>query len=101
MRATLIVILDIRDEHAPQMPFIPQEQPIKTLFAYGPNPSLSEGDGVWCLKRSVNNLDALCCEDRIEGAGEFRVMVVNEIPDGQTRLIEFPEQLPGLLCHPS
>jgi hypothetical protein len=81
MGATKVVILDVLDEHTPQMPFIPHEQPIQALLAYGSYPSLSEGVSVWRVKRGGNNLDPLRGENRIEGAGEFRVMVVNEIVD--------------------
>ncbi len=101
MRATKVVILDVLDEHTPQMPFIPQEQPmIQALLAYSSYPALSKGVGVRSMARGVKNLDALRGENRIKRVCEFRVMVVNEIADGQARIVEFPEQPLSLLGHP-
>src|SRR5690349_9768504 len=101
MRATKGVILDLLDQHAPQMTLILDEQPIQARHADRSYAVLGECVGAGSVKRRVNNLDALRSEQCIEGVCECRVMVMNEIVDRQARIVEFPQQLPSLLGHPS
>lgn len=97
----IVVIIDELMQNTPQMRSIEDEDMIQALFPGSPDPAFSISIGIRCSKRGVNDMEAFRLEDSVKGLGELAVIVVDQEVKGASVIIEFPDQLSGLLRDPN
>ncbi len=100
MRSTLVVVVTVVSENSSQVRLIQDNEPIQTLLAQCPNPSLRIGIGIRRATRRPNDFYSFGLEHRIESSGEFRVPIMDQETYRQLVLVQGPGQLPRLLGHP-
>lgn len=100
MRSPFIVKLRIFSQYPVEMPFVENKQMIQTFFPDCSYPPLSDGVGIRCPVRSLQDSQAFRLKYRIKDTGKFCVPIMNE----RSRLRGFPFALPDhlscLLSHP-
>src|SRR6266511_3555067 len=81
MRPLVVVVVDIPTEHPVEMPPGEDEHPIRALSPHGSHPSLRHGVGPGGPDGSADHADVFGPPDVVEGPGELRVPVTDEVPD--------------------
>ena len=100
VRTMTVVVVDIDPEHTLQVPSPDDQQPVKALGPDRPDPSLREGVRVGRLHRRQQPLGAVRAAHVIEARGELRVAVAEHKAQSSPSLVEYQEQVPGLLGDP-
>src|SRR5512132_3895658 len=100
VRTMTVVVVDIDPEHTLQVPSPDDQQPVKALGPDRPYPSLRQGVRVGRLYRRDQHLGAVRAEHVIEARGELRVAVAEHKAQSSPSLVEYQEQVPGLLGDP-
>ena len=96
-----VVVLDVNAEDVLELAATEDQQPVKALTADAADPALHVCARVRRPHRRLNDLDRLPCQQRVEVLGELRVSVVDEELNVPVAVIEFHQQVAGLLKHPS
>ena len=76
-----VVVGNVDPKNPLQMSAVEHERPVEALGPDGPDPSFGEGVRPRSLDRSVDDLDALACEHRVEAGGVLRVLVPDQEPE--------------------
>jgi hypothetical protein len=100
VRTMTVVVVDIDPKHLLQVPSPDDQQPVKTLGPDRPDPSLREGVRVGRLHRGDQHLGPVRAEHIIKATGELRVTVAEHKAQSSPSLVEYQEQVPGLLGDP-
>ena len=100
VRTMTVVVIDIDPKHLLQVPSPDDQQPVKTLGPDRPDPSLREGVRVGRLHRGDQHLGPVRAEHIIKATGELRVTVAEHKAQSSPSLVEYQEQVPGLLGDP-
>ncbi len=58
MRPLLVVVLHELGQHGPKMLLVKDDEMVETLSAQGPDHSLRDGVGLWCMDRAGDSVDA-------------------------------------------
>lgn len=82
------------------MSSIQDQDVIQALFPDYSNPPFCMRICVGCPKRGVHDMVTFRRKDSAKGLGELSVIVMDQEAKGGFRIIEFPNQLPGLLSDP-
>jgi hypothetical protein len=81
LRSLVVVVPRILVENTFKVTPTPDQYPVQALLPYGSSyPPLGERVGVRRLDRRRDDLDAVGCEDFVEGTGELAVAVAKEEP---------------------
>ena len=80
LRPLVVVVPLVLVEDPRKLASTPDQHPVQALLPDRPHPPLSERVGVRRLDRGLDNLDAVGCEDVVEGTGELAITVTNEEP---------------------
>ena len=78
VRSMLVVVREVFIEHQSQVAFAIDQQPIGALAAQCADPALADRVCRWCLDRGLDDLDAVCFEDRVEAGGVLGVAVSDQ-----------------------
>src|SRR5829696_6756742 len=95
-----VVVLDVEVQDVTKLPPPGDQEVVQALLAYGANPALGDGVGVWGLDRRQDDLGADRAPVVVEGSGELAVSVVDQEPDGRGIVFESDEEVTGLLGDP-
>ena len=95
-----VVVLDVFGDQAFELLLVPDDGAVEELSADGADPSFGECVGYGCADRGLEDLEAFCSEDLVEGVDELASPIANE----GTRIGEpvgvAEEELAGCLCGP-
>jgi hypothetical protein len=80
VRSLVVIVPHVLVEDLLKVASTPDQHPVQTLLSNRPYPPLSDGVGIRCLDRRLDDLDTVGGEDIVEGAGELAVSVPNEEP---------------------
>jgi len=100
MRAMAVVVRHVGPEHPVQVPAPEDQHPVKTLRSDGADPALGEGVRIRRSDRAEDHRCPFRAEDLVEGAGELRVPVVGQEPNGRRAAVAVDGQVPRLLGDP-
>jgi hypothetical protein len=78
MRAVVIAVSGVLDQHLLEMSAPEDEEPIGALSADGPDESLGERVRSWCSNGCLDDPDPLRAKHLVETRGELRVFVPDE-----------------------
>jgi hypothetical protein len=97
----LVEVADVDAEDALELAATEDQKTVEALSAHAANPAFGVGARARRLDGRSNDLDASAAEDRVEGAAEFRVSVVDqEVRARGGAVIEIHQQVTRLLNHP-
>jgi Integrase core domain len=95
-----VVMIGVLAQHRHEVPTSDDEHPVQALAADRTHPPLRVGIRPWRPHRRAQHVDALGCEDGVEGAGELGVPIAEQQPEAAGTVFELHEQVAGLLRHP-
>jgi hypothetical protein len=93
-------MLDVDAEDVFELAAAEDQQPVEAFAADCADPALHVRVRIRRLHRRPGHLDLLARQERIEGARELRVSVVDHEPHPPVAVIELHQQVAGLLQHP-
>ena len=83
------------------MGLVQDENMIQTLFADSSDPALRVSICIGRLEGSGNDNHTYASEDGVESIAELAVIVADQEAHGEFTIIELPNDLSGLLGHPT
>ena len=89
-----VVVLDVLAEHGFEVMSSEDEHAVEALSPGGAHESLGDGVRPWRPDRGLDDPDALCGEDGVEGSAELCVSVIDEKLDRVRLVAQFGR--PGL-----
>src|SRR5258706_10549275 len=95
-----VVVLDVAAQDVTQMPVAGDEDPVGALAANRCDPPFCEGVYPGRLRRGGHNVDAGEGEHGVEGGGELRVAVPDQVGESAPGLLQVRGQVSGLLDGP-
>jgi hypothetical protein len=95
-----VVMMLVRRQHAAQMAFVVDQEPVRAFAADGADPAFGDRVRPWCADRCPDHPDTQRGEHLIEHSGELRVTVPDEEPHLFGPLAQAHDQVAGLLGDP-
>lgn len=100
MRPMGVVVVGELDEHRLEMATSEDKHEIQALTPHSADDALAHSVGAWGAYGALEDLDACCFEDVIEGEGELRVPIADQELDRWGSIEPARGDIAGLLGHP-
>ena len=100
MGTMLVVVTCVDAQHVGELPLAEDQDPVEAFAPDGAHPALEVGVRRRRLERSSDHADPLGREDRVEGARELLVAVMDQEAHPPATVAELHQHAPGLLQHP-
>ena len=100
VRPGRVVVLDELGEHALEMAFVSDEQPVEALAPSSANESFSEGVGTRRADRRLDDPSTNASEDLIERPDELGVSIADQEFDYSALVLESHDEIARLLSDP-
>ena len=91
---------DVLRENPFQENLIQDQNVIQTLFSDSSDPALNERIRIWGLIGCGNHVDTFGLKKNIESCAKASIVVADQQTKGGFLIIQFPNELPGLLGGP-
>jgi hypothetical protein len=98
MRPLRVVVTHIGAEHVLELAAVEDQQPVEALAPYAADPALNVSVRVRRPHRRPDHSDPFALADRVEGAAELRVSVVDQEPRLPPAIIEVDQQVARVGC---
>lgn len=100
MRPACIVISGVFAQNRPQMVLAQDDDAVQTFFPNGAHPALGECVGIRRRERDGDDVGTDGLEYLVKPFGELRIVIMDQLADGELPLFKRPGHLPRLLDHP-
>lgn len=90
----------VHQQDVGELPLAEDQDPVEAFVPDGADPALEVGVRRRRLERSSDHAGPLGREDRVEGARELLVAVMDQEAHRLATVVEFHQHVPGLLQHP-